>query len=198
MIKPLLEITTTPAKYEYEISRAKLQISQQHPTVDRSVRRASLNMRTQAGRVEMNSVARRSDMGFKGVVDRANYEADKGRQAVFEATGNYAEFGNQIANIAHGGNIPDALYSQSMQHSKGDLVLVPVSPIDIHYIPASLAMDFTPGEINSNWNIGKARLDFVPGSFNINFTQYSSIKIEYLGGPLYVPPSADPNFEATA
>ena len=198
MIKPLLEITTTPARYEYEISRAKLQINQQHPTVERSVRRASLNIRTQAGRVEMNSVARRSDMGFKGVVDRANYEADQGRQLVSEATGNYAEFGNQLANIAHGGNIPDALYSQSMQHSKGDLVLVPVSPIDIQYMPASLAMDFTPGEINTNWNIGKARLDFVPGSFNINFTQYSSIKIEYLGGPVYVPRSADPNFEATA
>ena len=198
MIKPLLEITTTPARYEYEISRAKLQINQQHPTVERSVRRASLNIRTQAGRVEMNSIARRSDMGFKGVVDRANYEADQGRQLVSEATGNYAEFGNQLANIAHGGNIPDALYSQSMQHSKGDLVLVPVSPIDIQYMPASLAMDFTPGEINTNWNIGKARLDFVPGSFNINFTQYSSIKIEYLGGPVYVPRSADPNFEATA
>ena len=198
MIKPLLEITTTPARYEYEISRAKLQINQQHPTVERSVKRASLNIRTQAGRVEMNSVARRSDMGFKGVVDRANYEADQGRQLVSEATGNYAEFGNQLANIAHGGNSPDALYSQSMQHSKGDLVLVPVSPIDIQYMPASLAMDFTPGEINTNWNIGKARLDFVPGSFNINFTQYSSIKIEYLGGPVYVPRSADPNFEATA
>lgn len=198
MMKPLLEITTTPAKYEYEVSKGMLKISQQRPTVDRTTKRASINMRSRAGRVEMNTVARRSDMGFKGVVDRANYEADRGVRAVSEATGNYAEFGNQIANIAHGGNISDALYSQSMQHSQGDLVLVPVSPVEIHYVPASLAMDFIPGEMSANWNIGKARLDFVPPSFNINFSQYSSIKIEYLGGPVYAPPSADPNFEATA
>lgn len=198
MIKPLLEITTTPARYEYEISHARLEISQKHPTVERTTRRASVNMRSQSGRFEMNSTARRSDMGFKGVVDRANYEADLGKAGAKEATGNYVDFGNQMANIAHGGNIPDALYSQMMQHSKGDLVLVPVSPIDIHYIPASLAMDFTPGEMSANWNIGRARLDFVPGSFDIRFTQYSSIKIEYLGGPLYVPPSADPDFVATA
>lgn len=196
MIKPLLEITTMPAKYEYEVARAKLQISQEKPQVQRTVRRASVNIRQQAGRFEMNTVRRRSDMGFKGVVDRANYDGDRGREAAFEATGNYTDMGNQLANIAHGGNIPDALWSQSMQHSKGDLVLVPVSPVDIHYIPASLAMDFQPGEMSANWNIGRAKLDFVPGSFGINFTQYASIDIKYIGGPLYVPPSADPNFDA--
>lgn len=197
-MKPLLEITTTPAKYEYQIARARLEISQQKAEVQRTTRRASLNMRKQHGRVSMDTTQRRSDMGFKGVVDGANYEADLGRQTALEKIGNYAEFGNQLADIAHGGNIPDALWSQSMQHSKGDLVLMPVSPIEIRYVPASLAVDFNPGEMHANWNVGKARLDFIPGSFSLNFTQYASIDIQYLGGPNYVPPSADPNFEATA
>ncbi len=198
MVKPLLEITTTQARYEYEVARAKLEMSSEKPAVTRTTTRASINMRTQAGRLEMNTVRRRSDMGFKNVVDRANYEADRGRQAAMEATGNYASFGNQIANIAHGGNIPDALWSQTMQHSQGDLVLVPVSPIDIQYIPASLVADFTPGEMQSNWDVGRARLDFVPGSFKMNISQYASIDIKYTGGPNYAPPSADPNFVAEA
>lgn len=198
MVRPLLEITTTPAQYEYEVVRAKLQINQEKPTVERTTSRATLNMRRQAGRLEMNSTRRRSDMGFKGVVERASYEAGLGRQAAQEATGNYVALGNQAANIAKGGNIPDALWSQTMQHSQGDLVLVPLSPVDIQYVPASLSMDFQPPSMQANWNVGQARLEFVPGSFKLNVTQYASVNIEYTGGPVYAPPSADPNFEGTA
>lgn len=198
MVRPMLEITTTPARYEYEVMRAKLQINQEKPQVDRSVKRATLNMKRQAGRFEMNTVRRRSDMGFKGVVDRANTEADRGRSQAMETTGDYAELGNQLAKFNKGANIPDALWSQSMKHNQGDLVLVPVSPVDIQYVPANLAMDYQPGEMNAEWNVGRARLDFVPGSFSLNFSQYASISIEYTGGFVYAPPSADPAYEARA
>lgn len=198
MVRPLIEITTTPAKYEYEVTRARLEMTQEKPTVERRTQRASLNMRLQAGRVEMNSVRRRSDMGFKGVVDQANSQADRGRQAAMEATSRYADMGNQLAKINTGANIPDSIYGQSLIHNQGNLVLVPVSPIDIHYVPAELAVDYQPGEMQADWNIGRARLDFVPGSFALNFTQYSSISFHYTGGPIYAPPSADPNFKAEA
>ena len=198
MVRPMLEITTTPTRYEYEIMRAKLQISQEKPQVDRKVSRATLNMKRQAGRFEMNTVRRRSDMGQKGVVDRANYEADRGQKAATEAVGNYVDFGNQVANQHKGANIPDTLWSQAVQHNKGDLVLMPLSPIDIQYVPASLSMDYVPGEMSANWNVGKARLDFVPGSFSMNITQYASVNIEYIGGFIYAPPSADPDFVAEA
>ena len=199
MIRPMLEITSTPARYQYQVARARLQISQEKPTVDRKVSRATLNMKRQAGRFEMNTVRRRSDMGMKGVVDRASFEADRGRSQATETIGNYAEMGNQLAKIHEGANIPDTAYSQSMKHvGEGDLVMVPVSPIDIHYIPASLAMDFNPGQMQADWNVGKARLDFVPGNFALDFQQYASINIEYVGGFIYVPPSSDPNYEARA
>lgn len=198
MVRPLLEITTTPARYEYEVMRARLQMSQEKPRVQRTVKRASLNMQRQAGRFEMNTVRRRSDMGFKGVVDRAEYEGDRGQQTAGDATARYAQVGNQLAQIDKGANVPDTLWGQSMHHNKGDLVLVPLSPVELNYVPASLAMDFQPGQMHSNWDVGRARLDFVPGSFSMNVVQYASINIEYTGGPLYVPPSADPNFVAEA
>ncbi len=198
MTGPLLEISTTPARYEYEVMRAKLQINQEKPRVDRKVSRATLNMKRQAGRFEMNTVRRRSDMGQKEIVDRARYEANRGEQAATAAIGNYVDLGNQTAAQNKGGNIPDALWSQAVQHNKGDLVLMPLSPIDIQYIPASLKADFMPGEMSANWNVGKARLDFVPGSFSMNITQYASVNIEFIGGFIYAPPSADPNFVAEA
>ena len=198
MVRPLLEITTTPARYEYEVMRARLEISQAKPKVERTVKRAALNMQRQAGRVEMNTGRRRADMGFKGVVDRAEFEGDMGRRKAGEATASYAQVGNQLAQIDRGANVPDTIWGQSMHHNKGDLVLVPLSPVELNYVPASLAMDFEPGQMHANWDVGRARLDFVPGTFSMNVTQYASINIEYTGGPLYVPPSADPNFVAEA
>lgn len=198
MVRPLLQYSTTRAQYEYEVMRPRLEISQKLPKVERTVKRATLNMQRQAGRFDMNSVRRRSDMGMKGVVERANYEADLGKQTASETTANYVDFGNAVAMQHKGGNIPDSMWSRTMQHSQGDLVLVPVSAVDIHYIPANLAVDFVPGEMTANWDVGRAKLDFVPGSFSINFTQYASLNIEFVGGFIYVPPSADPSFEAEA
>lgn len=198
MIRPLIQVTTTPARLEYQVQRAKLQMEQQQPTAQRTVKRAQLNMRRQAGRFEMNTVRRRSDMGFKGVVDRANYEADLGRQQASKTTAQKASLGNALLNFHKGANIPDALWSQQAQEFNTDLVLQPVSPAEIRYVPAQLEADYVPGEMQTDWNVGKARLDFVPGSFNINITQYASISFEYTGGFNYVPRSADPNFQASA
>ncbi len=197
-MKPLLEITTVRAQYEYQIERARLEISQPSPKVERTTQRASLNMRQESGRLIMDSVRRRSDMGFKGVVEEAEYEGDKGLQVAQEATSTYAEIGNQLAKISQNTNIPDTLWGQSSIHNKGDLVLMPLSPVEIQYVPAKVHTSYNPGSMRADWNINKAQLDFVPGSFSLVFSQYASINVEYIGGFNYVPPSASPDFDGHA
>lgn len=198
-MRPLIQISTTPAQYEYAVTRARLEMSQKQPTVDRTTKRATVNMQRQAGKLEMNTTRRRSDMGMKGVVDRAQTEADRGLQQALQTTASYAEFGNQVAQFHKGATIPDALWNRTMQQmGQGDLMLVPLSPIEMQYTPASVSMEATPGQMQAEWNVGAARLDFVPGTFSLNMTQYASINFEYVGGFIYAPPSADPNFEAKA
>lgn len=201
-MKPLLEIQTTPARYEYEISNARL-VKSDKPA-ERQVNRAAGNMRRQTGRVEMNSARRKSDMN---IVDRTRsdgqtVEGTGSATAGVSGTGDYTGIGSQLAGATNQSQqmttVADSMWGQTMQHSKGDLVLVPVSPVELHYIPASMAMDYQTGELNANWNIGLAKLDFIPGSFRLNFTEFASISITYLGGPNYVPPSAAPDFEVQA
>ena len=36
---------------------------------------------------------------------------------------------------------------------------------------------------------------YVPGELAINVEQYPKVEIEYVGEPLYVPPSANPSYE---
>ena len=37
-------------------------------------------------------------------------------------------------------------------------------------------------------------MEFTPGDIQIEVTQQPDVIIKYVGGPLYVPPSSDPNY----
>ena len=50
-------------------------------------------------------------------------------------------------------------------------------------------------KMNFDWRLNRTQFEFVPGDIEISVTQYPDVVIKYIGGPLYVPPSADPNYE---
>jgi len=51
--------------------------------------------------------------------------------------------------------------------------------------------------INSNfdWRIGNGDFNFIPGDIEISVAQQPDVLIKYIGGPIYVPPSADPDYQ---
>lgn len=195
----LLNYSTTPIQYEMKVTRASLQVAEQKAAQMNMTRTGgTMNMESQMTKVRLDTFERRSDMGLKNMPDFMRDAAQRGRSAGLQATRGYAELGNQLINIQDGANIPDALFSQYMQHAQAELVLVPISSTDISWMPASLNMDYSPVDLNFNWDTGGAQFQFVPGSISMNITQYPSIKFEYLGGPIYAPPSADPNYQGEA
>lgn len=195
----LLNYTSVPIRFEMQVTPASLQIAEQQAAQYEMTRTGgTMAMESQMVKVRLDTFERRSSMGLKGMPDFINDAADRGRSAGLRATRDYAEFGNQLINIQKGANIPDALFSQYMQHSQAELVLMPLSPTDISWVPSSLNMDYSPVDLNFNWNMGGTQMQFVPGSISMNITQYPSIQFEYTGGPIYAPPSADPNYQGEA
>lgn len=194
----LLKITSTPIKYELSSERARLEINQERPSSTMGKTGGTFEIHQRQVQVQLDTFERRNSMGFRGVQAFADDNAARGKDAVMRATGSYADFGNEIVNIQKGATIPNAMFSQAMQRASGELVLVPLSPTDISWQPGGTTLDYTPVELTFDWNVGQARLNFVPGNLSMNITQYPALNIEYLGGPVYVPPSAAPNYEATA
>ncbi len=203
-MKPLLQITTTRPQYEYEVVRPHLKVSDHKPAGSGNANRASVNMRRQTGGVEMNTVRRQNNVAAGARVQGAAPEANA--QQAYASSGNYMALGSRMAGAA---TVEAGLPSAQVQlQQQSNLVLVPVSPAELHYIPANSGNNL-PAAVSeqrasaqepSLWDLQqmRARLDFVPGSIKVNFTEYASINIEYTGGPVYVPRSADPNFEAMA
>ena len=63
---------------------------------------------------------------------------------------------------------------------------------EIKWEPSTLNLDL---EFQVNTYDDDPQMKYVPRQISFEVEQYPSIKIEYLGGPLYVPASADPNYE---
>ena len=50
-------------------------------------------------------------------------------------------------------------------------------------------------KMNFDWRMQKMNFQFTPGDIEISVKQRPDVIIKYVGGPLYVPPSADPDHE---
>ncbi len=203
-MKPMLQITTTRAQFEMETIRPHLKISDSYKPKQTNTGRASDNMKRQAARVEMSDVRRNSDMGTSGAGRQVVGQGAQDAQSAYAASGNYSAIGSQMVGSSYSMSTAGAQWeNNTMQHAKSSLVLVPVSPKETHYMPSSAAnaaAQQSSQELRARigWEPYQSKFDYVPGSIKVNFTQYASINIEYTGGPLYVPASADPNFEAEA
>lgn len=196
---PLLQITTLPMIYELSIERARLEISQDPIRAEIQTVPGQWEKKQEISKVRLDTFEFRKSIGLKSVRGSNEELAQIGKKAAMQATAEKAEFGNQLLHIEKGANIPDTAFSQYFRRAtEGNLVFVPVSPTDISWSEGMLQMNYTPASVNMNWNRPKAQVEFVPGSITMNIVQYPSIQIEYLGEPIYVPPSANPNYEASA
>lgn len=189
----LLEYVRTPGKYQIKTTAAALRVQQTHGKLNTQTSAGRLEQRQQHPQVRMDTVQLRSSLGYKNMPDFMNDAAQRGSAAALRAIRDYAEFGNSIKNIQNGANIPDAMFSRQMQRAQGELVIVPLSPPNISFTQGGVETQFTPTEVQNTWTPGSVQLEFVPGSIDFKMVQYPEINFNFMGGFIYVPPSAAPD-----
>lgn len=198
-MEPLLEFRSIPMKYQLSITRARLEISQDKARPDYQRTPAKVEIHQEISKMRQDSFEFRKGLGLKTVRTANDEAAQRGVQDAIKATGQYADFGNSLLHIEKGANIPDTAWSQYFQRAtEGNLVFVPLSPIDISWSDGGAQVNYSPAQMDFTWSRPKTNVEFVPGNITMNIEQYPKLEIKYLGGPIYVPPSADPNYEASA
>lgn len=75
------------------------------------------------------------------------------------------------------------------------LGFTPSAPVDISYEAADLTINYEMDKLNFDLKVANGNFEFIPGNIEMSITQHPDVLIEYVGGPIYVPPSADPNYE---
>jgi hypothetical protein len=190
-----LQITTTPMKYELEIEPAKLELQQDFtPTADITRTPPSIKVQSKITKVSIDTYEARKSLGIQKIGDYIASRAQSGKQHISEKTREYVEIGKEMSNTANGVKISDIFKQKVLQQPTLYTAFLPKGGAELSWSPAELYMENDPGDTQFDWNITDNAMNFIPGSVRMKILEYAQVNIEYLGGPMYVPPSADPDY----
>ena len=190
----LLKITSTPMKYELEVENAKLEYQQDvTPSCDITTSASQLEIHTKSSQVQIDTYEARKSLGQTNIEDSVQQYAAKGKEHLINQTREYVQDGQAMAEIQNGTQISDIVKQKMLQQPELYTEFLPSASADISFTPAQIDVNYQPSQVNLDWQINDNTFSFKAGSVHMKIVEYAHVDIEYLGGPMYVPPSADPN-----
>ncbi len=182
-----IEMKVTHAKMEYSRGTAELEISRGEGGMSIKSRPIRLNIDTFEARNSVCPTAMRSVEQY----------AQQGKQASYEATATYAQQGQLLLDAKIGQELvtqfaADA-QNRNLKTNVGLQFLPTVGP-EISWDPGEMHIRYEMDKLNFDWRVNQPQFEFTPGDIELSVKQQPDVVIKYVGGPLYVPPSADPDY----
>ena len=194
MIAPLLEIKTIPMSFEFKINKARYEIANINASFEITRDKGDLQMKMRPAKLNIDTVEARYSAGIKSVMRSVEDYAKKGIQAAYDATAAYAREGNLMLNINIMDNpIPEIAMRKIISDLNFNLGFIPETGADISWDIGGISMNFEMDKLNFDWKIQRPQINFIPGSIEFTVKEYPSVEINYIGTPIFVPPSANPN-----
>lgn len=193
-MEQLLNISTIPINVEITVNRARLDYNNHLPKVKVTRDRGGLQIEAEPIKLHLDGQRMRDSLNMKKSADVTKDFADKGMKVSYQAIATIVQDGNKL--ISPQGISPAEIASQKVQRSiETILEFLPKEGPEMSWTGGTLKVNYQADKMNFDWDLKQqAAFNFVPGSIEFRVTQYPDVKIEYVGGPIYVPPSADPNY----
>ena len=194
---PLIEIKTVPIEIEMKVSHAKLEYSRGTADLEISRNQGGLSIKSKPIHLNIDTFEARNSV-MPTTATSIEQSAQKGKQAVYEATASYAQQGQLLLKAKIGQEMitqfaADA-QAQDVKTNVG-LDFIPKADAELIWDPGELNIRFEIDKLNFDWRLNQTQFEFTPGDIEISVTQRPDVVITYVGGALYVPPSSDPNYE---
>ena len=197
---PLIEIKTVPIEIEMKVTDAKLEYARGTADLEISRNEGGLHIKSRPIRLNMDTFEARNSI-VPTPARSISQNADKGQQAAYEATAAYARQGKILLNAKVGqdaiAQIAAQQQSQDVMTNVGIKFLPSVAP-EMNWDAGEMQIRYEMDKLNFDWRMNHPTFEFTPGDIQISVTQQPNVEIKYVGGPLYVPPSSDPNYEGDA
>lgn len=195
---PLIEIQTVPIELKMKVHNATLEYKR--GTAEMEVSHSNdggLNIKSRPIRLQLDTFEARNSLS-PTPIRSIEQSAQAGKEAAYQATATYAQRGKLMLNAKIGEDVMS-------QFSKEDAAPDVKTNVGIQFLPSTgPEMDWQDGDIqiryemdkmNIDWKINQGEFKFTPGDIEFTMEQRPDVVIKYVGGPLYVPPSSDPNYE---
>ena len=192
----LIKITTVPIQYELRISNARFERQSSEAQLEIRRNKGGLSIKSSPVKLHLDSSAARSSI-TPTTTQSVSQAAQKGTEAAYSATAQLAQEGQLLLKADIGQDVIGQIMQQRTAAPTGEFQLgfTPSAPVDISYEAPNLTINYEMDKLNFDLKVANGNFEFIPGDIEMSITQHPDVLIEYIGGPIYVPPSADPNYE---
>jgi len=198
-MKPLLEIQSIPISITYKVTPA--QVERRNVSAEVEIRRDNkgLQMRSRPIRLNIDSFEAKNSIArspMRSVLETS----DRGREAALAATAVYAKEGHAMVNIHLDQNVIPKLATERFNaplQADFNIRFIPDQPMNMDWVPGELEIDYEMDKLNFDWKTNRNDIHFTPGSIEFVVEEYPRVVVEFVGDPIYVPPSANPNYVDT-
>ena len=197
-MKPLIEITTVPIQIEMKTTNAKLEYARGTAEMEITRDNGDLQIKSRPIKVNIDTFEARNSLS-PTLARYLEQSAQKGRQAAYEATATYASQGQLLLKTQVGEELVTKFAEDAMMKdvkTNVGIQFLPDPGAEITWDPGEMSIRYEMDKLNIDWRMNEGSFEFTPGDIEFTVTQRPDVLIKYVGGPLYVPPSADPNYEA--
>jgi len=195
-MKPLIEITTVPIQIEMKTTNAKLEYARGTAEMEVSRDKGGLQIKSRPIRVNIDTFEARNSI-TPTLARSLEQGAQKGQQAAYQATATYAQQGKLMMETKLGEEVITKFSRESLMKNVKDvgLTFLPSTGPEITWDVGEMNIRYEMDKLNFDWKFGEGDFKFTPGDIELTVTQRPEVIIKYIGGPIYVPPSSDPNYE---
>lgn len=192
----LIRITTVPIQYELKVNNARLEYSRAKAELEISRNEGGLSIKSRPVKLNLDSSEARNSV-VPTTTRSIAQTAQAGKEAAYSATAQLAQEGQLLVKADIGQDVIGQIMQQRTAPATGEFQLgfTPSAPVDISYEAADLTINYEMDKLNFDLKVANGNFEFIPGNIEMSITQHPDVVIEYVGGPIYVPPSADPNYE---
>ena len=195
-MKPLIEITTVPIQIEMRTTHAKLEYARGTAEMEVTRDKGGLQIKSRPIRVNIDTFEARNSI-TPTLARSIEQNAQKGQQAAYTATAAFAQEGKLMMETKLGEEVITKLAKDAYKDNIRDVAMdfLPSVGPEITWDVGEMNIRYEMDKLNFDWKIGGGSFEFTPGDIEFTVTQRPEVLIKYVGGPIYVPPSADPNYE---
>ncbi|MDN0032098.1 DUF6470 family protein [Oscillibacter ruminantium] len=196
MTYPLIEIKSVPIEIEMRVTDAKLEYSRSAVDMEITRDKGGMSIRSKPIRVNLDTFEARNSV-MPTLATQIRNSAQAGKQAAYEATATYAQQGQLLLKAKIGEELITKFAADAQTKNLKTNVgirFIPTQGPDISWDKGELNIRYEMDKMNFDWRNQHGDFKFTPGDIQITVTQQPDVLIKYVGGALYVPPSADPDY----
>lgn len=194
-MEQLIKIETVPISYELKVSNAKLE--RQNGMAELEISKNSgggLQIKSRPIQLRLDTFEARNSIS-PSPARSIQQAAQGGRSAAYAASAQYASEGRLMlqTQIGEGAQTIDQILAQRTARPTGDFQLgfTPKAAPEIDWTPPALSIEYEMDKLSFDLKVDQGQVEFIPGDIELVINQHPELNIEYIGGPIYVPPSTE-------